>query len=1166
MRLKRVKIFGFKTFADRTEFDLQNNLTAVVGPNGCGKSNLVDAILWALGEGNARHLRAQSNQDVIFSGSARRKGVGFAEVTLLFDNEDGALPIQSSEVSVTRRLNRAGESEYFINRQICRLRDVFDLLADSGLGRSGYAIVGQKEIDQALAASPEDRRGWIDEAAGVQRYRARKMESLKRLGSARNHLDRVGDILNELEGQREPLREEAEVALRYKSALNSLRSVESGLLVLEVAKAAREVRDLEAKIANSQQLAGVETGAAEAAEQEARILSEKARSLEAEQERIRDLVRLALTAEERSEAAVKLGEQKLKTLTDLEQNLGEEAEAARRRIGEAETELQLVSVEMEAERSNLERVRQESGGAGEHAEAIRANLAQLERELAIAREIHAKKLRVDAERAHLTLRKNEVVRELKGIDASAPALKKAVEEAAAAEKDAQARLESQEESIRELQVRLAEMEREEAARAAEDRKWLAERASLDGRRQGIEATIEAHEGLQQGAKAVLDACAEGALQAKYTPVGEALEVRKEHALAIEIALGAAANDLICEREEDAKRAIGYLKENRLGRATFQPLPLMRPAASSADLAALLKKPGIVGRASELVQGEHAYRPVFESLLGRVIVVDSLDTALKIAPRAEHRGSVPWNRLVTLEGEVVHAGGAVTGGNSARPGYGLVQRKADLLQLAQDIAALEKAIGTSQRTARELLTNREKLDTELSNARTGMTPLQDALKDSREWLHRVQNEMAGTERSRQKLAAEFESIETHAFEEFGEVDLGGIEQKRDSVLKELAARNADADSASERLHEAESRLKQAETRVEIAGRRLAGARENEALRARRLTNLGPDRSKTMEEIARAEKERREASARKAKCEADLKELQEDRNDVLAKVDSLGNQARAARSAAQHALEDSHQAEISRARLETHRTASVQRMLEEYGISEDEALLKEASIELPSDAASVVSRLRKELKAMGDVNIGAIEAYERLTTRWDELTNQREDIESGIREIEASIRELDKLTRERFQSTFEAVQDAFAEIFARLFGGGEGRIFLTDEQNLLESGVEIDVMLPGKKRQKLELLSGGERSLCAASFLFALLRVKPSPLVVLDEVDAPLDGRNVERFLALLEEFARISQFIVITHNMTTIQTAPAWLGVTMQEPGVSTLVPVRFAREEPLVLN
>lgn len=1148
MRLKRVKIFGFKTFADKTEFDIDGDLIAVVGPNGCGKSNLVDAILWALGEGNARQLRAQSSQDVIFSGSARRKPVGYAEVTLLFDNEDGSLPIDTPEVAVTRRLTRSGDSDYMINRRNCRLRDILELLADSGLGRAGYAIVGQKDIDQALAASPEERRGWVDEAAGVQRYRARKQESLKRLAQAQDHLSRVGDIISEIESQREPLREEAEVATRYKSVLGGLREVESGLLIVEIANAFKDVEEQEKRINESLKLVNEESRRADELEAKVRRTGEKISALESEMDSLRAQQQSALTALERADAAMRLSEQRLASLDELEKNLDHEGSAAQQRLKEIELEIEGLKTEEQLERDNLERLRAEFAGAGDDAKAMSAHLQKLESELHSAREVHSQRLKQKAETEHRKQREKEIKREISGIESTLPDLEKALKEAQSNYEDFKKRTSELEAQIQKAAQRIQELRAEEEKQAQSVRKHLAEKAALEGRRRGIESTIEAHEGLHQGARAVMLAAETNKLHGEYVPVGECVEVDREHALAIETALGASSNDLIVRDEQDAKRAIEFLKAGRLGRATFQPIPLMRPMEPSSELRRLLNERGVVGRASELVTCASIYRPVIDSLLGRVVIVEDIDVALKLARTSG------WSRLVTLEGEVVHSSGAVSGGQASKAGYGMVQRKADLAELGRELDAMEREIASFEKSSAKRAQEIHACEGKIGEIRGQIRDAAPEVEEAQNWLQSLQHEFNDTSRAKGKLEAELEQLKTVHAEELPDVDIATIEADRDGLIKQLAARSADAEQAESRLNEAMQRLEQAQSRLQAAQKRFHNAQEAEEHRTRRASNLEPERDKARADIERYQHDKQRASEQQGVTVEKLHAAQEQKKSLLDESFEMSEQAKEARRNAQACGDTAHQAELNRARADAKRAASQQRLMEEYGLTEEDALAQSDSIEIPADAAAVVSKLRRELKSMGDVNLGAIEAYERLTERYDELATQREDIVEGIKQVEESIKELDGLTRDRFLETFTKVQEAFVTIFQKVFPGGTGSIELTDTENLLESGIEIDVQLPGKNKQRLVLLSGGERSLCAASFLFALLRVKPSPLVVLDEVDAPLDGRNVERFIDLLREFKETTQFIVITHNPTTISAAPVWLGVTMQEPGVSTLVP------------
>lgn len=1173
MRLKRVKLFGFKTFADKTEFDVDGEMIAVVGPNGCGKSNLVDAILWGLGEGSTKSLRAASSQDVIFSGSTRRKALGYAEVSLLFDNEDGALPVESSEVSITRRLTRGGDSDYYINRQRCRLRDVLDLLADSGLGRAGYAIVGQKDIDQALAASPEDRRAWLDEAAGVQRYRARKVESLRRLQSAHEHLERVGDILREIEAQREPLREEAEIAGRYKSIQFSLSEVETGLLIVEVARSLREVQELEQRIGVAARNAASETARAEESELKASSLGREIHSLEHDLDLERHRLQSSATSSERARGAIRLLEQKLESLDQLEQNIGLESEGAQMRIIEAEAELEEARVEAELEEQGLAEMRLDCAGAGDEARALSGALRDAEEKLRRGREAHGEHLKHQAEEAHRAARLRAVDREIKHAEKALPEVEKAAAEA----KSDLERIEAEQDAHRaasdEQKEKLAALDAVEADEARSLREMLAEIAVLEGRRRGIEATIETHEGLNQGARAVLEAAEKGLLEGVYLPVGEAVEVDKRYATAIETALGPSANDLIVSDESLAKAAIDFLKNRRLGRATFQPLPIMRPQPTTEEMRRLFGKAGVIGRASDLVRCSDVHRPVIESLLGRVVVAEKIEDALRYVKTAG------WSRIVTIDGEVVHHSGAVTGGQSAKQHHGLVRRKAEVAELVEQIHMLEKKSASSERARDARQQDSQSIRAAILAGETAAKDLGPAVQEAHVWARSVADELASTLKSIEKLRAERQNLMAQAATRVDRVDLGALEAERDRLFRTLAARSSDAERAATRLNECEARVASATARLQQAERRLGYVREGEKSRIAKLVGLEPDRQRIRDEIevaaeslARAEKQRDEA-------EMSLKKLVARKEELGLDISHLHEAAAQARKNAQAMAESAHQAELMRARADAKRAASLQRLVEEYGLTEEDALEREPATEVPPDAASLVPRLRRELRALGDVNLGAIEAYERLSERSGELSGQREDILGGIAEVEAAIKELDGLTRDRFLGTFGQVQGAFSEVFVKLFGGGEGKVSLTRPDDILETGIEIEVTLPGKKRQRLELLSGGERSLCATAFLFALLRVKPSPLVVLDEVDAPLDGRNVERYIELLKEFSGQQtglspidlqppssklhkgenpktpiQFILITHNPTTIEAAPVWLGVTMQEPGVSTLVP------------
>lgn len=1158
MRLTRVRVFGFKTFAEKTEFSLDGGIVAVVGPNGCGKSNLVDAILWGLGEGSIKHLRAASSQDVIFSGSQNKKPVGFAEVALCFDNEDGTLPIDAAEVWVTRRLTRSGDTEYTINRQSCRQKDVLELLADSGLGRAGYAIVGQKEIDQALSASAEDRRAWIDEAAGVQRYRARKIESLRRLNSAKDNLTRTDDIIRELESQREPLQEEAEQAIRYKQLDAALREVEIGLLIRDFCNAISELKTLEEKIAQSGKLVEREKAESARLEVELEKIAEVIKDLDRQVERTRHLHQEQMTLQERAEANVKITEEKISSLIAQEKNLKEDETTIQNRLVEAEKDAVESRTEVTVEQDALAKIQSESAGASQEAKELTARLNQAEKDLQSARERKTLRMKWEAEQEAQEGRARQLEREINGIEKSMPQLDRDIQTARQEFETAQSEVAKHDEELANLLKQIETIKKEEDREAAHLRDSLAERASLEGRRRGIEATLDAHEGLSQGSRAVLEACERGLISGHFESVADSIEVTKEYSLAIETALGASANDLITDTDSNAKRAVQWLKENRAGRCTFQPISLMRRQDVSPELRRILNERGVIDRASSLVECEERVRPVIDSLLGRIVIVETIDDALKLAKTSG------WSRMITLEGEVVHSSGAVTGGQTQRQSYGIVQRRADLAELENELREIDKHIEGADKRKAKRLKQLEEWETLVSAHREQRKEAAEPADEAGQLLRSLEDEHRDAERQLHKAKNELDSIRKSAEKAIDDVDISEFERLRDECLKQMASKSADVEQAENRLRDAQERVRQAQIRLYAAEKRFESAKDAENNRERRLENLGPEQEKLRFQADAMRKDALKHAQEKQSLMVALTEQSKARREAGDQQMAWQDELKNARSNMMSLSESNHQNELSRARAETRRATLAERLMDAYGLNEDDAMAQENMHEVPADAHTVVGRLRREIKAMGDVNTGAIDAYERLTERLETLSNQRDDVLAGIAQVEASISELDKLTRDRFVTTFEAVREQFESMFTQLFGGGSASISLSMPDKILESGVDIEVQLPGKKKQPLQLLSGGERSLCASAFLFALLKVKPAPLVVLDEVDAPLDGRNVERFAQALVDFSSTIQFIVITHNPATIEVAPNWLGVTMQEPGVSTLVPAKLPDSKAVV--
>lgn len=1151
MRLKSIRIFGFKSFADKIEIDVDDNLVAVVGPNGCGKSNIVDAIQWALGEASGKNLRTGVSTDVIFNGSGSRKPLGYAEVSLVFDNSSGALPVSTTEVVVTRRLDRKGESNYAINRQSCRLKDVYELFADTGLGRTGYAIVSQKDIAATLDAPPTERRIWIDEAAGVQRYRSRKTDALKRLDSAVTHLTRVTDVLAEIERQREPLREQAEAARLYRQHLASLREVESGLLLQESASLLEEIARLEAEIVRKRgDSEGLRKESASAEEKSDGIEAVIAR-IEGELEELRAKQQAASTAAERAASRVALAENRLRSLDQLELFGDREQAEARARIERASATVESAKKQVDEESRAVQDLLAVISGSADEAASIDKQLREAEVRLGAARADELAFIEAEAQRKQAEQRRAAVMAELEGAKQALPSL----EEGFA---DAEKTLAAANESLEKAKADLGDLSTSRNVLAQEihgvetrRRDRMATRASLQGRIEGLRASIESHEGLASGPRAVLAAVDAGELSGDFVPVAKVLNVPSNLGNAIEAALGAAAGDLITSHSKHAKAAIEHLKRNKLGRATFLAADLVNPRQRGA-IESLANKPGILGVAADLVETDKEHRAAVELLLGGVLIAENIDAATALSKEQGFR------KIATLDGELVFSGGAVTGGKSAHQGSGPIRLATRLRDTEQELAALDTEIAALDKSSQDLAKQTSEADERRAEAQEAHDGLAQEVVEATRWLTAIREEKAGTERAIQRLDAEVLVLEQAAQGTGGpNGSVDEFEAERNRLLGLAAAKSSDVEQAKRTVAEAADRESQAKSRLEQAQNELASAQGADATRKTRLGSVAEEREANQKALAGAQSEEAEAREHHAEISNVLAEKQSQKAEQRAAVQNLHEEARKWSDTIRTLEDAAYRDDIARARAETKRAAALARLLEEYNIDEADAK-KQAPllVDLPPDAARAAQRLRREIRDLGEVNIGAIEAYESLTERHETLERERTDILDSKAELDKAVGELDRLTRGAFAETFDQVNLALQDTFAELLGGGEASLELTDPHNMLETGVDINVRVPGKKTQRLELLSGGERALAACAFLFALLKVKPSPLCVLDELDAPLDGRNVERYVEMLKNRAEHAQFIVITHNPTTIEAAPTWFGVTMSEPGVSTVIPYR----------
>ncbi|MCL6452999.1 MAG: chromosome segregation protein SMC [Alicyclobacillus sp.] len=1185
MFLKRIEITGFKSFAEKTSIDFAPGITAVVGPNGSGKSNISDAIRWVLGEQSARTLRGAKMEDIIFAGSESRKPVNFCEVSLTLDNSDGHLPVPFDEVTVTRRVYRSGDSEYLINQQTCRLKDVSELFMDSGLGREAYSIVGQGKIEEMLSTRPEDRRGAFEDAAGIVKFKFRRKEAERRLEETEQNLLRVDDILDELTQQAGPLEREAERAARFQALTEEHRLLDIGLLVVEIETLTerwKQAQEALAEVAARREERRLEFAAAEANLDAKRAQLETQRSASsAIQAQYVDAVELRQALQGRLDLLqerLTYTEERLAEQTAQETSLaGESAELAARAASLSNRLQELVAMR-EVKAAELEAA----------SDAVNpAVKARLEEEIARLNEVYIdlhQQLaghRNDAKAAEERVRSDEARRAR--AEAEREQLRQEADrwESVCAEKAMQ--LEEQRaavgETVRQLdagaetQHRLATAE---AGCAAQLHRLDADIASLRSRRELLTELQAGYDGYALGTKTVLQLADKGRLQGIHGAVAGLFRVDKRFELAVETALGGALQNIVVAEEADARAAIDVLKQRHAGRATFLPLSVLRSRLlSGPERERAARVTGFLGLASELVATEAEFRPVAEHLLGNVVVADTLVHAGEIARALGYRV-----RIVSLEGDVVSPGGAMTGGSFQRKGPGLLGRSRELEEVEESIRRkLEERnrVLSQQRELREQLQQTEaqqrervarrdelqetvhRLQSEWNDAKTRWEHAQDRIQAA-DWslAELADGRSAWME---QKQAAEAAVQETTAEIERVGAALSRCRAQLQDREEHAAAHQSVLTALQVDLAKLEQECASVEQqRVEMQ-ERTGRVSERRAQLQRELVALREQRVQTQTERMETEQRLSEVSNRLAELEAETGTVRHLLQELESGVLQSEREVRERQQQLTAADEQVHRVELQVERADVELDHALQRMGEAHHMTYEWARTHHALTVDPALARQRADQLRREISAMGDVHLGAVEEWQRLSERLAFLTRERDDLREAKDRLTAVIAELDDEMAKRFAEAFEQIRVAFQASFRQLFGGGRADLTLTEPADVLNTGIEVIAQPPGKKLQNLNLLSGGERALTAMALLFAILKVRPVPFCVLDEVEAALDEANVGRFAGQLRAFSHDTQFIVVTHRRATMEEADVLYGVTMQESGISSLIGVRLEEAE-----
>ena len=1172
MRLKELEIQGFKSFPDKTKITIGEGITGVVGPNGSGKSNISDSIRWVLGETSSKQLRGSGKmEDVIFGGTQSRGAMGFASVALTIDNRDHGLDMDADEVTIGRRYYRSGESEYSINGQNVRLKDVYELLLDTGIGRDGYAIVGQGRIAEIVGAKSAERREIFEEASGIAKYRYRKNEAERRLEAAEGNLERLRDILGELEKRVGPLKRDSEKAQQFLELSERRKSLEVTLWVDAIRRANDTVRDQQRKFEAAQADYERLSRQLDEFDEKSAALREEAQQLVLQVEQANADIRAVTEANAGSESEIAV--------------LKNESEHSRFRIDEATGELERAgqgrqSIETEAagHKAAIEKLHGEVAALDARVAELRAELRALEEKAAASGQ---RRDVIDAAIARLqdtaTAAKVRAASAQSAKEAAAQRLDEAKQQAvelensaAAAEEEkrrAERRLKDAEEAVTRndnikagLKLKLESRRRQQAEAADALQKADKERSNTSQRIHILEDLERNMDGYQQSVKAVMRAAAGRRLRGIIGPVAGILTVEKGYETAIETALGFALQNIVVEDQGCARAAIGFLKDERAGRATFLPLDTVQGSRFTGRLT------GTAEVAADLVKCDPRYQHIIDNLLGRIIVVEDLSEASTVAKNLGYR-----NRIVTLDGQVINAGGSFTGGSTARS-VGVFSRKQELDELRTRLVKLEKKRADAEKELEARKAEVDNLTAQLSGAEAeGMNASSERLRASLE-LDRLTAAVAQHEENTRSLAAEIEAqqaavtqnetacAEAKAAQGKAEAELntynaelaelgestGSLTAERECITNELSENQMQrlANEKDVSLHEAaleglQSRTGEAEARARELNAAIEAAKAKIEANALKIAEIERTRGENKEKIAAAEETIRTANAARMEKEAAVARLgQENRALTDERERMSGEMARLAerRTAAENELNDTNT-----------------KLWEEYQLTAGEA--KELCVEFESltELRRSVAEVRGKIRGLGNVNVGAIEEYKEVKERYDFLKAQVTDVEKAKSELTRMIAELCSEMEELFTTSFKQINTHFQQIFKELFGGGHARLYLSDESNVLESGIEIEVSPPGKVIKNLSALSGGEQALVAISIYFAILNVNPAPFCFLDEIEAALDDVNVARYAQYLRRMTDHTQFIVITHRRGTMEAADVLYGVTMQEDGVSKIL-------------
>ena len=1175
MYLKALEIQGFKSFPDKTVLNFGEDITAIVGPNGSGKSNISDAIRWVMGEQNSRQLRGAKMEDVIFGGTEKRRAMGFAQVTLVIDNTEHIFNRDEAEVAVTRRYYRSGESEYYINRQSVRLKDVNELFMDTGMGREGYSIIGQGKIDEILSVRSDDRREVFEEAAGISKYRHRKEESERKLQRTEENLVRINDKITELELQVEPLRKQAETAKKYLVLRDELRTLEISVWLENLQKLKADRLKLQADFETAQadqKKAQDELDRVYAqAEECSRLLHENDCAAEEKRGRISALESAIGEHESAAAVARTTAQHHAETIERMDREMSE----SRSRTESLHEQMQVMARRMEeidASARTLENeiaaLCEEMRGSSDAAAAAAAQLEQLRRreaqEVAGAAQAQAELSAITAGSDEITQRTAELTEEL---TQSEEKLTQTRRGAAQNEKELLSAREEEQAAANIIGGHSLKMEgrQRRAKESIEQKNQLSlQEKTISDRIRLLSEMEKEYEGFSKAVKIVMRAAEARTLSGIHGPVGNLIHTDKDCSVAIEIALGGALQHIVVDTKNDGKNAIGLLKQRDGGRATFLPLDTIRGRSLREN--GLENEYGFVGIASELVRCDGRYGSVIENLLGATVVVEDLDCGIQMAKRHDNRF-----RIVTLDGQVINAGGSMTGGSVSR-NAGILSRSGELEQLHKKLKKIQSQLQDATLLAESANRELQKAQYELEVARDQQRQANDRVLTLEGRKNHYDMLIESLEQQQESLRIQKENLQKRSTDDAGRMDtirrtIADFTARAEETREEIEMLQRRQETARQGLGEMTDRLTEKKARqaaLSAEGESARRSMEDLSRLRESLEGEHTDRESLRTQMeqamaqARAEEERQQQEARELRggIEEHRQALQKLSEEKMALETRRSQTDRLSRTCNDTLL--NCEREVTRLEGKLNGSALEEKQIldklwERYELSHSDAQALRVELESVPKATRRIGELNREIKGLGAINIGAIEEFDRVNTRYTYLSDQRNDVEKAKEELLGIIEEITKQMTEIFATQFEILKQSFQETFLELFGGGRATLELEDENDILRCGIEIKAQPPGKQLKTLSLLSGGEKAFVAIALYFAILKVHPTPFCVMDEIEAALDESNVVRYARYMRRIAGKTQFIVITHRRGTMEEADVLYGITMQERGVSTVL-------------